>query len=461
MAGTVCGQRIWLGAAAAAAAGPPPQHCSRKSPASASTSAFTSGGAAAACCYGRAGKGFHGQALVLSLPERHCVCSSSSNARMLPSVTCSDSPQEPTTDGYDAGEALEGAPSYGTVFNPESRFPETPPEWKEKEEARIAEMIEKEGISIRRRPATGPQLHNCGTFQFKLQNEGNTPRNILEEIIWSKDAEVSAMKEKTPLSQLMKVMQGVEPARDFVGALRERAAETGVPGLIAEVKKASPSRGVIQPNFDPVRIAKAYEAGGAACLSVLTDSKYFQGSFENLKLIRGAGVQCPLLCKEFIIDAWQLFYARAHGADAVLLIAAVLPNQDLLYLSRICRTLGLAVLVEVHTPREMDRVLALPDVKMIGINNRNLATFKVDLHNTVELLKGEHGQAIRDREILVVGESGLFTPDDIKLVQDAGVGAVLVGESLVKQDDPAAGIKDLFGKDMSRAPKSELEAAVA
>lgn len=394
--------------------------------------------------------------LVLSFPERHGVLSNRNGG--VSRVMCSASPQEPSNGWGDAGEALEGAPSYGTVFNPKSNFPETPPEWKEKEAARIAEMIEKEGISIRRQPATGPPLHNCGTFQFKLQNEGNTPRNILEEIVWSKGTEVTAMKEKTPLSALMKVLKGVEPARDFVGALRERAAETGKPGLIAEVKKASPSRGVIQPNFDPVRIAKAYEGGGAACLSVLTDSKYFQGSFENLKLIREAGVECPLLCKEFIIDAWQLFYARAHGADAVLLIAAVLPNQDLLYLSKIAKTLGLAVLIEVHTPREMSRVLGLPDVKLIGINNRSLATFKVDLNNTVELLKGQHGQEIRERGILVVGESGLFVPADIKAVQDAGVSAVLVGESLVKQDDPSAGIRNLFGQDISRPPK--LEAAV-
>ncbi|KAL3677582.1 hypothetical protein R1sor_027530 [Riccia sorocarpa] len=360
-----------------------------------------------------------------------------------------------SVDETGSGEEMEG--KVRMVFDPKSNNPEPPPGWKEKEDERIAAMIEKEGISIRRRPETGPPLHNVGAFQFKLQNAGNTPRNILEEIIWSKDIEVTQMKERTPIGTLKRIVDSAERARDFVGALRERAAETGVPGLIAEVKKASPSRGIIQPNFDPVRIAKAYEAGGAACLSVLTDQKYFQGSFENLKLIRAAGVQCPLLCKEFIIDAWQLYNARASGADAVLLIAAVLPDQDLKYMSRIAKSLGLAVLIEVHTEREMDRVLALPTVELVGINNRNLENFQVDIQNTVRLLEGERGETIRDRGILVVGESGLFTPADVEVVQKAGCGAVLVGESLVKQDDPRTGIAGLFGKDISRVTSPSLE----
>ncbi|KAL2613891.1 hypothetical protein R1flu_025583 [Riccia fluitans] len=347
------------------------------------------------------------------------------------------------------------------VFDPKSNMPEPPPEWKEKENERIAAMIEKQGVSIRRRPETGPPLHNVGAFQFKLQNAGNTPRNILEEIIWSKDLEVAQMKERMPVATLKKLVDAAESTRDFVGALRRRAAETGVPGLIAEVKKASPSRGIIQPNFDPVRIAKAYEAGGAACLSVLTDQKYFQGSFENLQMIRASGVQCPLLCKEFIIDAWQLYKARASGADAVLLISAVLPDQDLKYMSRIAKSLGLAVLIEVHSEREMDRVLALPTVDLVGINNRNLENFKVDIQNTVRLLEGERGQTIRDRGILVVGESGLFTPADIEVVQMAGCGAVLVGESLVKQDDPRVGIAGLFGKDISIITNPSLEVSAA
>ncbi|XP_042495390.1 indole-3-glycerol phosphate synthase, chloroplastic-like [Macadamia integrifolia] len=311
------------------------------------------------------------------------------------------------------------------------------------------EIAASQGINIRRRPPTGPPLHYVGPFEFRLQNEGNTPRNILEEIIWNKDVEVSQLKERTPLSALKKAIDNAPPARDFVGALRASHQRTGLPALIAEVKKASPSRGVLREDFDPVEIAKAYEKGGAACLSVLTDSKYFQGSFENLGIIRDAGVKCPLLCKEFIIDAWQIFYARTKGADAVLLIAAVLPDHDIGYMIKICKILGLAALVEVHNEREMDRVLGIEGVELIGINNRDLETFEVDICNTRNLLKGEHGQVILQKDIIVVGESGLFSPDDIAYVQEAGVKAVLVGESIVKQSDPREGITQLFGKDIS------------
>lgn len=336
-----------------------------------------------------------------------------------------------------------------------------PPEWKDWQERKKEEqMLTSQGITIRRRPPTGPPQHYVGAFEFRIQNEGNTPRNKLEEIIWNKDLEVTQMKEKMSLGSILQALPSAPPPRDFVGALRRRCAETEVPALIAEVKKASPSKGVIQPNFDPVRIAQAYEEGGAACISVLTDRKYFQGDFEYLKSVRNAGVQCPLLCKEFILDAWQLYFARLHGADAVLLIAAVLPDQDLKYLSKICKKLGIVALVEVHDARELDRVLGIEGIDLIGINNRDLETFKVDINNTVELLKGERGRTITERNILVIGESGLFTPQDIALLQNAGVQAVLVGESLVKQDDPVAAIADLFGKDISLSRQEEVPVAV-
>lgn len=175
------------------------------------------------------------------------------------------------------------------------------------------------------------------------------------------------------------------------------AHRAGKPGLIAEVKKASPSKGVIQPDFDPVRIAKAYEAGGAACLSVLTDEKFFQGSFANLTLIRDAGVACPLLCKEFIVEAYQVYKARASGADAILLIAAVLPNRDLAYFLKVAGGLGMQCLIEVHTERELARVLELPGVEghLLGINNRDLGTFKVDLGLTATLMGSVAGQQVR------------------------------------------------------------------
>jgi indole-3-glycerol phosphate synthase len=208
------------------------------------------------------------------------------------------------------------------------------------------------------------------------------------------------------------------------------------------------SKGVIQPDFDPVRIAKAYEAGGAACLSVLTDEKFFQGCFDNLRLIRAAGVTCPLLCKEFIVEPYQLFKARAFGADAVLLIAAVLPNSDLRYLGTIAATLGMAVLVEVHTQGELARVMALHGVFpfMLGINNRDLGTFKVDLLLTARLLATPPGQQALRLGIPVVGESGIFTHEDLLLLRDVGVSAVLVGESIVKQADPRAGVRALYGR---------------
>eukprot|EP00250_Pteridium_aquilinum_P005297 c15411_g1_i2 orf=221-1486(+) len=366
-------------------------------------------------------------------------------------VTCSSQEKE---------DREERSATQGNIIAPSSNEAlfAPPPEWKDWQERRKEEgLLTSQGITIRRRPPTGPPQHFVGNFEFRIRSEGNTPRNKLEEIIWNKDVEVAQMKEKMPLTRVLQALPSAPPPRDFVGALRRRAAETDVPALIAEVKKASPSKGVIQPNFDPVRIAQAYEQGGAACISVLTDSKYFQGDFEYLKAVRSAGVQCPLLCKEFIIDAWQLYFARLHGADAVLLIASVLPDQDLRYLSIICKKLGIATLVEVHNTRELDRVLAIDCIDLIGINNRDLETFKVDINNTVELLKGERGKTIRERNILIVGESGLFTPNDISLLQSAGVHAVLVGESLVKQDNPAAGIADLFGKDISLSRQTELQ----
>ncbi|CAA0820947.1 Aldolase-type TIM barrel family protein [Striga hermonthica] len=174
-----------------------------------------------------------------------------------------------------------------------------------------------------------------------------------------------------------------------------------------------------------------------------------QGSFENLEAIRKSGVQCPLLCKEFVVDAWQIFYARVKGADAILLIAAVLPDLDIKYMIKICKLLGLTALVEVHDELEMDRVLDIDGIELVGINNRDLGTFVVDITNTKKLLEGERGQRIIEKGITVVGESGLFTPADIAYVHEAGVKAVLVGESIVKQKDPCAGITQLFGKDIS------------
>ncbi|XP_073004332.1 indole-3-glycerol phosphate synthase, chloroplastic-like [Typha latifolia] len=306
----------------------------------------------------------------------------------------------------------------------------------------LNDIAAKQGIRIRR-------SYRTKYFSEGLESGQATPRNILEKIIWDKEVEVSQFKEVKSLDMLNKSIEDAPPVRDFLGALRASYHRNGVPALIAEVKKASPSRGILRENFDPVQIACAYERNGAACLSILTDEKHFQGSFENLEAVRRAGVQCPLLCKEFIIDSWQIYYARSKGADAVLLIAGVLPNLDIKYMTKICRELGLAALIEVHDEREMDRVLGIDGIQLIGINNRDLETFEVDISNTKKLLEGERGEIIRQRGITVVGESGLFTPEDISYVQDAGVTAVLVGESLIKQNDPGQAISELFGRDIS------------
>ncbi|CAL5224821.1 g7571 [Coccomyxa viridis] len=314
--------------------------------------------------------------------------------------------------------------------------------------SRPAESNPDAEVFIRRRAPEGLPDQPCGAMQFVVpQSEDNKPRNILEEIVWWKAVEIARMKERLPLARLMMQLKAAQPARDFIGALRGAQARIGKPGLIAEVKKASPSRGVIQPNFDPVRIAQAYEAGGAACLSVLTDAKYFQGSFEYLQQIRAAGVGTPLLCKEFIVEAYQLFKARASGADAVLLIAAVLPNADLAYLVKASAKCSLQVLVEVHSVAELERVLKLeldPERVMLGINNRDLQTFEVDLQNNQRIMDSSAGKEVQKRGFLMAGESGIFTPEHVAFVQQTGCGAILVGESLVKEGDPEQAVKKLL-----------------
>lgn len=312
--------------------------------------------------------------------------------------------------------------------------------------ARSSAAEQSSEVTIRRYPPAGKDKQSAGSLlQFEIPGEDDEkPRNILEEIVWFKNEEIARHREKMDLASLKRKLNFTAPARDFIGAIRAKLEETGKPGLIAECKRASPSKGIIKEDFDPVDIALEYEAGGAACISVLTDEKYFKGSFDNLELIRSAGVSCPLLCKEFIIEAYQIFHARAKGADAILLIAAVLPNSDLSYLIKCAKSLGMASLVEVHSVVEMQRVLELEEVELIGINNRDLETFKVDLYNTRDLLDDDTLARLEKRGIICVGESGIFTPEDVKVVQDAGCGAILVGESLVKEEDIEGAVKKLL-----------------
>ena len=285
-------------------------------------------------------------------------------------------------------------------------------------------------MQIRRRPPVSSVT--VINLTYKIKTAEDQPNNILEEIVWHKETEVDQLRDRRPLVELKRQLASAPPVRNFAEALRQSKTH---PALIAEVKKASPSKGVLREDFDPVAIAQAYEQGGATCLSVLTDQRFFQGSFENLQRVRQA-VDLPLLCKDFILYPYQLYQARIHGADAALLIAAILSDQDLQYLLKVIKTLGMTALVEVHTLEELDRVLALDGVELIGINNRDLQTFTVDLQTTCDLLTARQ-QPLSDRSILVVSESGLFVPADLRRVAEAGAAAVLVGESLVKQPDPA------------------------
>lgn len=254
------------------------------------------------------------------------------------------------------------------------------------------------------------------------------PRHILDEIVWHKKQEVAQMQQDLPIGALQEKLNAASAVRDFLKALQQSPSN---PSLIAEVKKASPSRGIIRADFDPVAIAQAYERGGAACLSVLTDEKFFQGGFENLRAVR-KHVDLPLLCKEFVIDSYQIYLARTAGADAVLLIAAILTDEQLQDFLRLIHDLGMNALIEVHTLEELDRVLKLEDARLVGVNNRNLQNFTVDVGITQELLTQRQKQL---SGITTVSESGLYTPADLAIVALSGARAVLVGESLVKQPD--------------------------
>ena len=278
-------------------------------------------------------------------------------------------------------------------------------------------------MQIRRRSP-----HQAEDYPIAASN--TEPRHILEKIVWHKEQEVAQMQASLTLAELKKQVRSVSPASNFLSALQQSPS---YPSLIAEVKKASPSKGMIRADFDPVSIARAYERGGASCLSVLTDSQFFQGSFDNLRLVRRS-VSLPLLCKEFIIDPYQIHLARAAEADAVLLIVAILSDRDLQDFLNTIHSLGMTALVEVHTAAELDRALSLSDLRLLGINNRDLENFTVNLETTKQLIQQQRGQ-IESKKITVVSESGLFERDDLKRVAEAGARAVLIGESLVKQPD--------------------------
>lgn len=267
--------------------------------------------------------------------------------------------------------------------------------------------------------------------------------SILQTIVDQKHHEVAKLPHRDVwVSDLKKAINDRGGCRDFISALRTPAA--GRVGLIAEVKKASPSAGVIRADFDPVRIAKEYEAAGASCLSVLTDEKFFQGSLSYLREIRAA-VSLPLLRKDFIIDPRQILEAVEWGADAILLIAAILDDAQLEKFHSLATRGGLAVLVEVHDEIELDRVLKI-NPALVGVNNRDLKSFKVDLATTERLSARLNAQraSMADRPLLVA-ESGIHTRVDVDRLQGCGAGAILVGESLMRKADIKNAVRLLLG----------------
>ncbi len=292
-------------------------------------------------------------------------------------------------------------------------------------------------MEIRRRPPN-PKVQ-VAHLEYAIPHEESEPRNILEKIVWEKDREIETARQRMPLVKLKARVAELPGARDFLGALRAAPVR---PAVIAEVKKASPSKGVIREDFDPVAIAQSYVAGGASCLSVLTDKTFFQGGFDVLVAVREA-VDVPLLCKDFILSPHQLYQARAAGADAALLIAGILTDQDLSYLQKVAAAIGLTVLVEVHDPAEMERVLALGGFPLIGVNNRDLASFETNLATTEQLAE-QFKDRLQEQGTLLVSESGLFVRADLDRVQAAGATAVLVGEALMRQPDVEQGLRKLI-----------------
>ena len=260
--------------------------------------------------------------------------------------------------------------------------------------------------------------------------------DILEKILARKREEVAERLARVPVAALEARLASAPEPRDFTGALEAKIA-AGQPAVIAEIKKASPSKGVIREDFHPAQIARSYERGGAACLSVLTDVDFFQGADAYLQDARAA-CALPVLRKDFVVDPYQVIEARALGADAVLLIVAALDDAELLALTLLAAELEMAALIEVHDAAELERALDLPSA-LIGINNRNLRDFSVSLDTTL---------ALKDRvgdERLLVTESGILVPADVAKMRANGVDAFLVGEAFMRAAEPGDALRELFG----------------
>jgi len=259
--------------------------------------------------------------------------------------------------------------------------------------------------------------------------------NILDTIIATKFEEIKEAQKIKSLDQLKDEVKSTSQPRGFVKAIETQLSKNKA-AVIAEIKKASPSKGVIRENFNPKEIAISYEKGGATCLSVLTDQNYFQGHADYLKKARAAS-SLPVLRKDFMVDPYQIYEARAMGADCILLIVAALPLDLMQELEEITHSLGMNVLVEVHNKEELDLALQLK-TPLLGINNRNLKTFDVSLTTTFDLIKNISSDKI------IVTESGIFTSNDVKLIQDYNVNTFLIGEAFMRESDPGHSLKTLF-----------------
>ena len=264
----------------------------------------------------------------------------------------------------------------------------------------------------------------------------DTP-DILKKIVFRKAEELVERTRRRPLRRLIADLESASPPRDFAEAIAGRV-RAGQAGVIAEIKKASPSKGVLREDFRPGEIAASYERAGAACLSVLTDVDFFQGSDEYLRQARAA-CRLPVLRKDFIIDPYQVYEARAIGADCILLIVACLGDAHLGELAEVAQELGMDVLIEVHDARELERALRVR-ARLLGINNRNLRTFEVSLNTTLDLLS----RIPADR--VPVTESGIHTREDVALMRRNGVHAFLVGEAFMRAEDPGRKLAELFGR---------------
>ena len=258
--------------------------------------------------------------------------------------------------------------------------------------------------------------------------------DILNKILATKALEVATQKASISLDEMKKQVDAALPVRDFFDSIRTKH-EQNRPAVIAEIKKASPSKGLIRPDFHPVQIARAYENAGAACLSVLTDEQYFQGSPEYLKAARAA-VGLPVLRKDFIIDEYQIYQARAWGADAVLLIAATLEQEQLEHFEAVAHQLGMNVLLELHNTSELEKCRNLT-TPLWGVNNRNLRTFDVSLQQTLDLLPALAGKT-------VVTESGIRSKSDVDFMRSHGVHTFLIGETFMRANDIEAEVRKLF-----------------